>query len=291
MPKHVYPAWHKTAQRAFFLVGAVLCITLPVAYGKHRSISSKVLGSVLGVFFALWLVFSLFARFCVPSPRIESSLPIYTHSPIPVPVALHIPAKSDALPSAPAIRLHPSSPIASMPSTPRTARFAIEDDLTPQHTNHVSFQTRPRGNTADSTNSLVYPTYAAYRQAQHVNFEAFAQRVRRAFTLSQEQEQQQQLEILQLRDESDRDVQQQRAPTPTTLNAKAQGRSRSASAASAIGDFAERIKNGTIFRRSSSYARGNPDTSDNINTKTDAQDEGVSTLAPGDNNVQDRETK
>jgi len=59
MPKHVYPAWHKTAQRAFFLVGAVLCITLPVAYGKHRSISSKVLGAVLGVFFALWLLFSV----------------------------------------------------------------------------------------------------------------------------------------------------------------------------------------------------------------------------------------
>lgn len=163
-----------------------------------------------------------------------------------------------------------------MPTTPRTARFANEDDV-PQHANHVSFQTRPRGNTADSTNSLVYPTYAAYRQAQHVTFEAFSQRVKRAFTLSQEQEQQQQqMEILQ-QQHHDEHTQVEQQPTPATL-AKPQGRSRSASAASAIGDFAERIKNGTLFRRSSSYARASLD----INTRMDAQTE--STLVPGNNN-------
>ncbi|KAF9402517.1 hypothetical protein BGZ94_004892, partial [Podila epigama] len=201
MRKHVYPVWHKSVQRAFFVVGAILCISLPVAYGRHRSISSVVLGTVLGIFFAAWLIFSLVVRFCVPSPQFESSLPIHTHSPIPTPVYMHTPAKADAQPIAPAIRLHPASTDTSSPPTPRTARFATstttnedsDTDLdTRQPTNNVvSFQTRPRGNTTDSTNSMVYPTFAAYRQAQHVNFDAFAQRVKRAFALSQAQEQQQ----------------------------------------------------------------------------------------------------
>jgi hypothetical protein len=56
---HVYPSWHKTAQRCFFFIAVILLITLPVVYGKHHSISSKVLGSVLGVFFAIWIAFSV----------------------------------------------------------------------------------------------------------------------------------------------------------------------------------------------------------------------------------------
>ncbi|KAK3812563.1 MAG: hypothetical protein J3R72DRAFT_498645 [Linnemannia gamsii] len=209
MLHHVYPHWHKTAQRGFFIVAAILVITLPVVYGKHHSISSKVLGSVLGVFFAIWIVFSLIVRFLVPSPIVESTLPIYTHSPIPEPVVFYSPTRSDATPAAPAIRLHPSS--AATPRPPKTgggARFADDtataagtgadtNDSSAQSAIHsnVTFQTRPRGNTADSTSSFAYPTFAAYRQAQHVNFDAFAQRVKRAFALSQQQQQEQQREM------------------------------------------------------------------------------------------------
>lgn len=62
MFKHVYPPWHKTAQRCLFVIAAILCITLPVVYGKHKGISSRTLGAVLGVFFALWLVFSVSSK-------------------------------------------------------------------------------------------------------------------------------------------------------------------------------------------------------------------------------------
>lgn len=59
MFNHVYPAWHKPVQRVLFIIGALLCITLPVAYGKRRRISSKTLGIVLGLYFGLWLLFSV----------------------------------------------------------------------------------------------------------------------------------------------------------------------------------------------------------------------------------------
>ncbi|KAF9363757.1 hypothetical protein BGX34_003406 [Mortierella sp. NVP85] len=295
MFKHVYPHWHKAAQRCLFIIAAILCITLPVAYGKHH-ISSATLGSVLGIFFGFWLAFSLIVRFCVPSPEFESSLPVYTHSPIPTPVTFHSPARSDAVPSAPAIRLHPPSgggggggasvtPTESAVVVTKGARFA-QDPVVDKHneglsppSRGVTFQTRPRGNTADSTNSTAYPTFAAYRQAQHGNFEAMAQRVKRAFALSQQQQQQreeeelkrQQLEQeLQQEKEKEKEAQElqvrpihSRTPSSTsTLRGSALSlpaptaasgtRSRSASAASMIGDFAERIKNGSFFKRSSS---------------------------------------
>ncbi|KAF9184128.1 hypothetical protein BGZ50_003883 [Haplosporangium sp. Z 11] len=329
MFNHVYPPWHKTAQRCLFLIGAILCITLPVAYGKNKSISSQTLGGVLGTFLGLWLLFSLVVRFLVPSPRVESNLPVYTHSPIPVPVILHSPTRSDAVPSSPAIRLH-SSKVATPESGVNTsgisgaqvngsanepakvtkgARFADQNDsddslsspLT-RPNNNVTFQTRPRGNTTDSTNSMAYPTFAAYRQAQHVNFEAFAQRVKRAFV--SQQQQQQQLQLQQQQEEEELKRQQltemelqlnkpedlylrpgysrqdsstnavvsgqdpATATTTTTLSTRtATGtRSRSASAASMIGDFAERIKSGTLFRRPNLFT--NPDS--NTNTVTTA---------------------
>ncbi|KAF9140747.1 hypothetical protein BG015_001528 [Linnemannia schmuckeri] len=289
---HVYPHWHKTAQRCFFFLAVILLITLPVVYGKHHSISSKVLGSVLGVFFAIWIAFSVL-RFLVPSPVVESTLPIYTHSPIPDPVVLYSPTRSDAIPAAPAIRLHPSS--AATPRVPgRTggARFADDpvdsnvaagtgNEATATH-NNVTFQTRPRGNTADSTSSFAYPTFAVYRQAQHVNFDAFAQRVKRAFALSQQQQQReleeqelQKQQRAQQQDEQDGEIKQQHplsldqqrpsnsrsnstsAVPSSTLATNAPGtgtRSRSSSAASMMSDFAERLKAGKLFRRSSNLS-------------------------------------
>ncbi|KAG0009383.1 hypothetical protein BGZ82_004048, partial [Podila clonocystis] len=233
MFNHVYPAWHKPVQRVLFIIGALLCITLPVAYGKRRRISSKTLGLVLGLYFGLWLLFSLIARFFVPTPRVESTLPTYTPSPIPVPVVLHSPSRSDAMPTSPAIRLHPSSVHGTTPSSGTTrsgrgARFADEDDYdeeeygnndtkdgslttpaqqttTRSNTNTVKFQTRPRGNTADSTNSLNYPTFAAYRQAQHGNFDAFSQRIKQAF-VSQQQQQQEEMERQKQQQEQGRDA-------------------------------------------------------------------------------------
>ncbi|KAG0078719.1 hypothetical protein BGZ93_002435 [Podila epicladia] len=325
MFNHVYPAWHKTVQRVLFIIGALLCITLPVAYGKRRRISSKTLGIVLGLYFGLWLLFSLIVRFLVPSPRVESTLPTYTPSPIPVPVVLHSPSRSSAKPSSPAIRLHPSSVHGATPSSGtarsgRGARFAVADDgdgddsydnedyedndtkdgslttpaqqtTTRSNSNTVKFQTRPRGNTGDSTNSLNYPTFAAYRQAQHGNFDAFAQRIKRAF-ISQQQQQQEEMEkqkqlqelasdasLIQTQEGSRPIHLQSLAPsgdsnannntdassllsppysatvTATTEARPTAGRSRSSSsaaaAASILGDFAVRIKSGSLFSRSS----------------------------------------
>ncbi|KAG0279985.1 hypothetical protein BGZ95_011660 [Linnemannia exigua] len=234
----------------------------------------------------------------------ESTLPIYTHSPIPEPVVFYSPTRSDATPAAPAIRLHPST--AATPSPPRAAatggraRFA-EDTTTAAGTgsadtndnstqaaihNNVTFQTRPRGNTADSTSSFAYPTFAAYRQAQHVNFDAFAQRVKRAFALSQQQRQEQQREMeeqelkkqqlaeqkplneqSELKQQQPLSLDQQRptnsrsnsasavpSSTLSTFNNPPGTRSRSSSAASMIGDFAERLKAGKLFRRSSNLS-------------------------------------
>ncbi|KAI1314974.1 hypothetical protein EDD11_001458 [Mortierella claussenii] len=303
MFKHVYPSWHKPVQRCIFIIAAVLCITLPVVYGKHGSISSITLGVVLGVFFAIWLAFSLVVRFLVPSPTVEPSLPVYTHSPIRTPVILHSPTRSNAQPLSPAIRLHPTSTTSltaaagvaeaagdgslssAAPAVTKGARFADpEETETPARAHHnVTFQTRPRGNTTDSTNSTTYPTFAAYRQAQHGNFDAVAQRVKRAFAISQQQQQrfkeeeelrrQQQLELeqQQLQQRQQQQLLQGsplRPPNARTqsysgalaasaaaespgIKANSGTRSRSASAASMIGDIADRIKNGTFFRRPS----------------------------------------
>ncbi|KAG0201787.1 hypothetical protein BGX28_005473 [Mortierella sp. GBA30] len=204
---------------------------------------------------------------------------------------MHSPTRSDALPSSPAIRLHPStaaassdagaavsSPPAAMTKGARFADTSIKPNSSRPH-NNVTFQTRPRGNTTDSTSSVTYPTFAAYRQSQHVNFDAFAQRVRRTFALSQQQQhqQQQQQQQQQQTDQQDQETQlkrqqeqeqrqeQEERPTNPRLSSSSNivpgpvstgttttgNRSRSASAASMIGDFAERIKNGTLFRRPS----------------------------------------
>ncbi|KAF9969966.1 hypothetical protein BGZ73_007470 [Actinomortierella ambigua] len=248
MAKHVYPPWHKSTQRVLFGVAAILLITFPTLYGR-RLISGKVLTSVLGVFFGFWLAFSLAARYLLPSYTRESTLPIHTHAPLP-PIILHSP-KPDAVPAAPAIRIHSAydpppttavvapdgSPVSPPPRVHRKnqhgrARFGGDDDgdkdddndrgvdgdvsektkhgtarregsedrgskpgtgssLTPPpasassppqgHGNNVKFQTRPRAYTGDSTHSEVYPTFATYRQQQHPTFDAFAQRIRRAF--------------------------------------------------------------------------------------------------------------
>ncbi|GJJ76166.1 hypothetical protein EMPS_08525 [Entomortierella parvispora] len=296
---HVYPAWHKPAQKAFFVLGVILCIALPVAYGskrRRRPFKAAVMGAVLGVYFGLWLLFTLVVRFLIPSPKVESSLPIYTPSPIPVPVVLHSPALPNAVPFSPAIRLHPSAAGESNgnPARTRGARFADDtnddQDGEGQHggrtTNNVTFQTRPRGYTVDSTNSEgggpAYPTFADYRQAQQGNLEAFAQRIKRVFANSQQQQQelleQQQMEQQQSEQEAqlaamaagggNTGIHMQSLSPGSALNIsqsdqnasnrslagspqqQSTTRSRSASAASILGDFAERIKNGTLFSRS-----------------------------------------
>jgi hypothetical protein len=211
-------------------------------------------------------------------------------------VTFHSPARSDAVPAAPAIRLHPPSSGGGASVTPaesavvvtKGARFAQDPVATDDNNNNeglsppsrgVTFQTRPRGNTADSTNSTAYPTFAAYRQAQHGNFEAMAQRVKRAFALSQQQQRQQREEeeaeelkrqqmeqaLQQEKDAQELQVRPIHSRTPSSTSTLRGGalsppvptaasgtRSRSASAASMIGDFAERIKNGSFFKRSSS---------------------------------------
>ncbi|KAF9350020.1 hypothetical protein BGX26_011750 [Mortierella sp. AD094] len=297
MFKHVYPSWHKTAQRFLLVIAAALCVALPVAYGVD-SVSSAALGAVLGAYFGLWLAFSLIVRFLVPSPNVEPSLPVYTHSP-PVPSAprvLHTPNRSDAQPLASAIKVHPSA----IPSTTKEddkisfkgARFADPEDSPPptqeeHHPRHrnVTFQTRPRAGTADSTNSTVFPTFAAYRQAQNNStIEAFAKRVKKAFVLSQQQQEQARIEEILRRQQAEEEEeerqlreleqqqqqqrqQQQDIPMQTTRQRSSSNalpmsssslptggnRLRSSSAASMFSDIAERIKNGTLFKRSSSY--------------------------------------
>lgn len=223
-----------------------------------------------------------------------------------MPVVLHSPTRSNAVPTAPAIRLHPSTagdPNGN-PARPRGARFA--DDYSDGHdddghhggraTNNVTFQTRPRGYTADSTNSEggpAYPTFAAYRQAQHGNLEAFGQRIKRAFATSQQQQlEQQQFEQHQREHEAQLAAlaaagggnaeihMQSLSPGPAhniggqfdqngstrslvgSSQQESTTRPRSASAANIIGDFAERIKNGTLFSRSQTSILPTPSATD-----------------------------
>ncbi|KAF9095795.1 hypothetical protein BGX23_012623 [Mortierella sp. AD031] len=239
MLQHVYPAWHRPAQKGFFVIAVGLCIALPVVYGSSRrlrKISARTMGIVLGIYFGLWALFSVVVRFLVPSPKVETTLPTYTPSPIPVPVVLHSPSRPNAVPTSPAIRLHPAGSAvgpATLPGpgagpgqgprvtiTPasgtgagervrRSARFAdfSNDDSmdtnfsyslsTPGGRGNVTFQTRPRGYTTDSAHSAEFPTFAAYRQSQHRNFDALTQRFKRAFAISQQTTEQQQLAMMQ----------------------------------------------------------------------------------------------
>lgn len=211
------------------------------------------------------------------------------------------------MPTAPAIRLQPSS----VHGTTRSgrARFAVANDdedghdydgdyedhdtkdgsLAPgqqqatarSNTNTVKFQTRPRGNTNDSANSLNYPTFAAYRQSQQGNFDSFTQRFKRAFHTQQQQQQQEEMERQKQLQEQGQDgtggpihlqslaafgggtgrnsadgsdlFSPSRSASTTTETHPRTSRSRSSSlsAASILGDFAERIKSGNLFSRSS----------------------------------------
>ncbi|KAG0364076.1 hypothetical protein BC939DRAFT_502957 [Gamsiella multidivaricata] len=284
MFKHVYPAWHKPAQRVLFVIAAIFCITLPAIYGssrKPRKISAKAMGAVFGVYFGLWALFSLLVRFLVPSPKTESTLPTYDPSPIPEPAVLYSPSRADALPTSPAIRLHPSSG----PTAVRGARFADSDEIiqpledisnldsppNPKHpTNNVTFQVRPQGSRADSsTSEAAYPTFAAYRQSQHGNFDAFAQRLKRTFATSQQQQQKQpeqqgqEQSVQQIAGEStgagSEGVHLQPL-MPDGTNKSVNTRSRSGSAASILEDLAERIRNGSIFSRSQNLGSTQPST-------------------------------
>ena len=59
MSKRVLRPWQRTVHRIFFVVAAVLCIILPVLYGKHRLISSRTIGRIFGGFFGLWILFTV----------------------------------------------------------------------------------------------------------------------------------------------------------------------------------------------------------------------------------------
>ncbi|KAK3809103.1 MAG: hypothetical protein JOS17DRAFT_765261 [Linnemannia elongata] len=339
MLHHVYPAWHKPAQKGFFIIAVLLCIALPVVYGssrRPRKVSGRTLGIVLGTYFSLWALFSLVVRFLVPSSKFETTLPTYTPSPIPVPIVLHSPSRPNAVPTSPAIRLHSAGstvgPATTVPglsgsgSAPRvtitapggvggtgrrSARFADDGDdtdgdietvssryyspstptsRTSHHSNNVTFQARPRGYTADSAQSAEFPTFAAYRQSQHGNFEALAQRFKRAFAISQQtteqQQQQQQMAMMQSPASNELSSSMTADPpsydqttgetsissptaiplTTTTLTAGTTGtgkgvqtRSRSTSAASMFSDIAGRLRSGSLFSRSTTTITTNND--------------------------------
>ncbi|KAF9158860.1 hypothetical protein BGX20_003200 [Mortierella sp. AD010] len=170
------------------------------------------------------------------------------------------------------------------------ARFADPEDSPPpgQEEHHprnrnVTFQTRPRADTAESSNSVVFPTFAAYRQAQsNKTMDAFAKRVKKAFVLSQQQQEQARIEEILRRQQAEEEEeerrlreleeqqqqkqqQQQDKPMPTTRQRSSSNtlpmsspfvpaggnRLRSSSAASMFSDIAERIRNGTLFKMSS----------------------------------------
>lgn len=169
-------------------------------------------------------------RYGVASHTVESTLPIHTPTPAP-PILLHSPTGRNAVPAAPAIKISsahhsttteedqddgqddeyqlkhqhhlrtqppsppavpPSSPVNFGPSSPRINGVTFSENG-----GGVKFQTRPRGMTGDSTNSQIYPTYATYRQQQHANFDAFAQRIRKALETANAQHRQEQEELLE----------------------------------------------------------------------------------------------
>ncbi|KAF9344791.1 hypothetical protein BGX26_003906 [Mortierella sp. AD094] len=293
MFNHVYPAWHKPAQKAFFFFAAILCITLPAIYGsqrKPRRISPEGMGVIFGVYLGLWALFSLVVRFLVPSPTVESTLPSYDPSPIPEPAILHTPSRANAVPTSPAIRLHTPTTATAGPKVAKGARFAddSENELssgtpstpTERHTNNVTFQARPgAGYTEDSSRSVsAYPTYADYRQSQHGNFDAFAQRIKRAFATSQQQQQEQELRRqqeleqqhmqelgmvgLDLRsvDTESKNVNVSTATLPSSARHDANNNRRlSASSVNIFSDLADRIRNGFSRSQSNLPARSSTD--------------------------------
>ncbi|KAI9234911.1 MAG: hypothetical protein BYD32DRAFT_438793 [Podila humilis] len=195
-------------------------------YGGSRAVSSTTLIVVLLLYFALWAAFSLGMRYGVASYTVESTLPIHTPTPAP-PILLHSPTGRNAVPAAPAIKISsahhstatgadqddeqddeyqlkhqhrtqppsptapPSSPVNFGPPSPRINGVAFAGG------GGVKFQTRPRGMTGDSTNSEIYPTYATYRQQQHANFDAFAQRIRKALETANSQHRLEQEELME----------------------------------------------------------------------------------------------
>ncbi|KAF8979599.1 hypothetical protein BGZ46_005213 [Entomortierella lignicola] len=295
MFSHVYPAWHKPAQKVLFFIAAVLCISLPAIYGssrKPKKISAVTMGTVFGVYFGLWAIFSLVARFLVPSPTIESALPSYDPSPIPEPVNLYTPSRPGAVPTSPAIRLN--SPTLSNSATITTVTAPVKkgpkfaDDIdgietipnTPieRQTNNVRFQARPSAYTRDSDDNSVtaFPTFADYRQSQHGNFEAFAQRIKKTFASSQQQQQQQQQQREQQRQQEQKgnnlvglislDIEQNgtnNIESATSLSDRKNNngddingggntntRRQSTSSVSIFLDLADRIRSGSLFSRS-----------------------------------------
>ncbi|KAF9425211.1 hypothetical protein BGZ76_003379, partial [Entomortierella beljakovae] len=265
-------------------------------------ISSATLSSVLGVYFGLWLAFSLFVRFVVPSPNIEPSLPVYTPSPS-VPQELHSPNRPDAQPVTSAIRHNTSSTGVKVLTNrvgakggPRFEEIGKElqeeqqQQQQQQKTRNVTFQTRPRAGTTDSTSSMVFPTFLDYRQSQNNSMDAFAQRIKRAFVLSRreqeqarieeelkrqqlEEEQEEEEERLRLQEQEQQSQQEIRLQprntgrlrsssnvlpvTSSSVPKQGTNRLRSSSTASMFSDIAERIKNGSLFKRSAS-AMSNP---------------------------------
>ncbi|KAF9573562.1 hypothetical protein BGW38_008406, partial [Lunasporangiospora selenospora] len=181
-------------------------------------------------------------RFLVPSPRVESSLPIYTHVPIPTPAVLRTPARADAVPLAPAIRLHQAStesldsPGGGAAQIKKGARFSDTDDL----------------------------ELELERQAAEAAAAAAAAEAEAINNGSEAKGQQNQL----LRPTIPRSVSSSGVSTTKTTGAPNGTRSRSSSAASMIGDFAERIRTGTLFRKQS-----------NNNLSERAQQGSVTTMA------------
>ncbi|KAF9922590.1 hypothetical protein FBU30_007275 [Linnemannia zychae] len=160
------------------------------------------------------------------------------------------------------------------PSVPSAGRSSNQ-------TNSVTFQARPRGNTVDSTQSAEFPTFAAYRQSQHGNFEALAQRFKRAFAISQQTNERQQQQMAMIQSPASSDITSDPPsysqttgdyfstsfpPTATnittgTMPTASEGgigsigtamRARSVSAASVFSDIAERFRSGSLFSRSNS---------------------------------------
>ncbi|KAG0364305.1 hypothetical protein BC939DRAFT_447307 [Gamsiella multidivaricata] len=198
------------------------------------------------------------------------------------------PSSSVASPTMPATFGPPSPATLSIPRGPELKRGASG-----QHV--VTFQTRPRGLTGDSTNSEAYPTFAAYRQAQHANFDAFAQRIRRALEtanvqqqreqqarIEREEGQQKEQELTKIegqeghQDGSNRGEAHEpvmsldstavsgaitSAISPNTLSVVRGGRPRSGSAASMISNLSEKIRLGSNFFGRTGRSRAGSDAS------------------------------
>ncbi|KAG0343875.1 hypothetical protein BG004_004920 [Podila humilis] len=225
MPKHVYPPWHSRVQKGIFVVAVIVCIAVPVIYGESKAISSTTVIVVLLVYIGLWVSFWLWMRYGVKSYAVESTLPIHTPTPAPL-LRLHAPSARNAVPLAPVLKIstaqhssssaseddndpeslddpakqhlrtQPPPPTAAPPSSPVNFRQPSPDINDAVASNGVTFQTRHRRLTGDSTNSQIYPTFATYRQQQHANFDAFAQRIRKALETANAQHRYEQEQLI-----------------------------------------------------------------------------------------------